>query len=80
MAVPQELKPTGHRRIGAGFKAGEESRRESAMPEDDANANKAYFGPGGLLKGAGSGRHKTMLSMNVRPIQDASKFQKARRK
>jgi len=51
------------------------------MPKDDANANKTFFGPGGLLKGASSGRHKTSLDVNApRPSQSAGGFQKARNK
>ena len=51
------------------------------MPKDDANANKTFFGPGGLLKGAGSGRFKTSLSHNApRLSQSAGGFQKARSK
>lgn len=77
MAVPQQLHPTGHREPTS---PEHPEQHTKSFPKDDANANKTYFGPAGLLKGAGSGRNKTMLNLNVRPIQDASKFQKARRK
>jgi hypothetical protein len=80
MAVPQELKPTGHRRLGQGMESIDDHRQNAAMPADDANANKTYFGPAGLLKGAGSGRNKTMLSLNKTPMQHISAVQKARRK
>jgi hypothetical protein len=78
--TPQPLKPTGARRVGVGFESGEDNRRESAMPKTDANANKMYVGPGGLLKGGGSGRNFTTLSLNKTAVQDAGGFQKARSK
>ena len=76
--LAQPLHPTGHRRVGVGLESGEEKRKESAMPKTDANANKTYFGPSGLLKGAGSGRHKTGLNAGATPIQHAGRFPKAR--
>lgn len=79
--IAQPLKPSGQRRVGTGFETGEETRRESAMPKQDANANKSYFGPGGLVKGAGSGRHKTGLDVNgPRPALAGLQRSRTRRK
>ena len=78
-ATFQRLQPAGQRRVGTGFESGDPERSEAAMPKDDANANKSFFGPGGLLKGAGSGRFKTGLDANRTTVQTAGRFQKVRR-
>ena len=77
--VPQQLHSTGHRRISEEATNVEHHRRGAEMPKDDAHANKTFFGPAGLLKGAGSGRHKTSLNINA-PRATASGVQKARRR
>jgi len=77
--VPQTLHPTGHRKISEEATNVEHHRRGAEMPKEDANANKTFFGPGGLLKGAGSGRHKTSLNLSA-PRATASSVQKARRR
>ena len=79
--VPQALHPTGHRKVSEEATNIEHHRRGAEMPKDDANANKTFFGPSGLLKGAGSGRFRTGLSHNApRLSQSAGGFQKARSK
>jgi hypothetical protein len=55
-------------------------RKHAALPKQDANANKAFFGKGGKLKGAASGRHKTGLDQNRTPVGSAKRFQKSRRR
>ena len=77
--LAQELHPTGHRKISEEATNVEHHRRGAEMPKDDANANKTFFGPGGLLKGAGSGRFKTSLNLSA-PRATASGVQKARRR
>jgi hypothetical protein len=73
--VPQKLNATGHREPPS---PEHPEQKTKSFPVQDANANKTFFGPAGLLKGGGSGRNKTGLNVNVKPTGDAGRFQKAR--
>ena len=76
MAVPQKLHATGHREPPSTHV---EEQKTKSFPHEDANTNKTFFGPAGLAKGAGSGRHKTALNVNA-PSPSLSVTQKARRR
>lgn len=87
MSNPHESvqrQPTGARRVGTDFEGGEENRRESAMPVQDAQTNTHYAArpagqPNVFSKPLGS--YRPVAAMDAPSKQfDAAMFQRARQR
>lgn len=76
--------PTGARRVGTGFESGEENRRESAMPVQDAQTNTHYVArPAGQPNVFSKllGAYRPPVAVNAPNKQfDAAMFQRARQR